>query len=295
MADLWGRSWALSIGSRDLSECDFKFKTERHIHRSPNTAEIQVFNVSPETRAYVEGAARPFHRPGTPRVEIPDGVVRLAAGHGDDPPQQFRGDVRVAWTEWPTNTDSALCVTARDGGHAYTEGRVSRAYPAGTSLATVVRYVVSTLEIGEGNLSEFLSAFQLRTGQTTLAGPHTLHGRSHVAMSSLCRAAGLRWSVQSGALQLQRQGEPLASRSVLLNAETGLVGSPVWDERGRRTRGRRGRAQVQCLIQPGLDPGRKVRVESDTVEGDFEIRKVALTGDTRANEWFADLELRPLG
>lgn len=295
MADLWGRSWSLVIGSRDLSECDFKFKTERHVHRSPNTAEIQIFNVSPDTRAAVEGSARPFHRPGTPRVEIPDGVVRLAAGHGDDPPQQFRGDVRIAWTEWPSSVDSILCVTARDGGHAYSEARFSRAYPSGTPLASVVRDVVASMDIGQGNLSEFSGAFSTRTGRDTLADGYAAHGRSHTVLSALCRAAGLRWSVQSGALQLQRQGAPLETRSVLLDASSGLVGSPTWDDRGRRTSGRRGRATVQCLIQPGLDPGRRVHVDSDTVTGDFEIRKILLTGDTRANEWFAELELRPLG
>jgi hypothetical protein len=294
VTDLWRRSWKLSIGSRDLTECDLAFKTERHIHRAPNSAEIRIWNVSPDTRAAIEGAARPFHRPGTPRVEIPEGVVSLHAGHGEDPPQVFRGDVRVAWTEWPTNTDSVLTVTARDGGHAYSEGRCSRAFPAGVRISDVARYVLGTLDIGEGNIAEFSDAFVLRSGTDRLADGYVAHGRSHVVFSDLCRAAGLRWSVQSGALQLQRLGAPLETRSVLLAADSGLVGSPTWDDRGRRTRGRRGRASVQCLIIPGLDPGRRVRVESDTVEGDFEIRKVGLTGDTRGNEWFADLELRPL-
>lgn len=295
MADLWRRSWRLAIGSLDLTECDIAFKTERHIHRAPNSAEIRIWNVSPDTRAAIEGAARPFHRPGTPRVEIPEGIVSLHAGHGtDDPPQVFRGDVRVAWTEWPTNADSVLNVTARDGGHAYSEGRCSRTFAAGTPVANVVRYVVSTMDIGEGNLAEFAQAFSMRNGADTFADGFVAHGRSHAILSDLCRAAGLRWSVQCGALQLQRQGAPLETRSVLLTADSGLVGSPTWDDRGRRTRGRRGRAQVQSLIMPGLDPGRRVRVESDTVTGDFEIRKVSLTGDTRANEWFADMELRPL-
>ena len=96
------------------------------------------------------------------------------------------------------------------------------------------------------------------------------------------------------AAKLQRQGEPLQTREIVLSASSGLTGAPTWDERGRRTNGRRGRAQVQCLIMPGLDPGRRVRVESDTVTGDFEIRKVGLAGDTRGNDWFADLELRPI-
>lgn len=293
--DLWGRRWSLSIGSLDLTACDLAFKTQRHIHRSPNSAEIKIWNLSPETRAQIEGAARPFSRPGVPRIEEPDGIVRLGLGYGaDDPAQVFRGDVRVAFTEWPTNTDSVLVVQARDGGHAYNTARVSRSYPRGTPVSTALRDVVSALGIGEGNLAEFLGAFEFRTGATTFPDGYTAHGRAHVVLSDLCRAAGLRWSVQSGSLQLQRQGEPLESRSVRLDAASGLVGSPTWDERGKRSGGRRGRAQVQCLIMPGLDPGRKVSVESDTVTGDFEIRQVALAGDTRGNDWFADLELRPL-
>ncbi len=298
MTDLWGRRWSLSVGNLDLSECDLKFKVIRHIHRNPNTAEIGIFNLSPETRAAVEGSARPFTRPGRTREEIPEGIVRLALGYGEDEPGQvFRGDNRVAWTEWPTDVDSITTIQARDGGHAYSEGRISRAYPAGTSIATVAGDLIEALAVGEGNLSEFRAEFRMRTGASTFPDGFVAHGRAHVILSSLARAAGLRWSIQSGAVQFQRQGEALASRSVYLSADSGLVGTPTWDERGKRTAnrtgGRRGVATVQCLIMPGLDPGRKVVVESDTVEGNFEIRQVTLTGDTRGNDWFAELLLRP--
>lgn len=292
---LFGRNWRLTIGSLDLTDLDLAFKTERHIHRSPNTAEIRIWNLSPESRAQVEGGARPFTPLGHPRVEVPDGVVRLAIGYGsDDPPQVFRGDVRVAWTEWTTDVDAVTTIQARDGGHAYSEARISRAYAAGTAIATVVRDTVRAMDIGEGNLAEFASAYSLRTGASTFPDGYTAHGRAHRILTDLLRGGGLRWSVQAGALQIQRQGEPLETRSVLLSAETGLVDSPTWDERGKRSSGRRGLLTARALIMPGLDPGRKVRVEADTAEGDFEIRKVILTGGTRDNEWYADMDLRPL-
>lgn len=293
--DLFGRKWSLSIGSLDLTDLDIAFKTERHIHRSPNTAEIRIWNLAPETRAQIEGGARPFTPLGAARVEVPDGIVRLALGYGeDDPAQVFRGDVRVAWTEWTTNVDAVTTIQARDGGRAHSESRISRAYPAGTSIATVVRDTVRSMDIGEGNLAEFAAAYSLRTGASTFPDGYAAHGRSHRILTDLLRGGGLRWSVQAGALQIQRQGEPLQTRAVLLNSSTGLVDSPAWDERGRRSSGRRGLLTARALIMPGLDPGRRVRVEADAAEGDFEIRSVSLLGDTRGNDWYADLELRPI-
>jgi len=83
-----------------------------------------------------------------------------------------------------------------------------------------------------------------------------------------------------------RRRTPLQRTAQLLNASTGLIGSPSKDKKGVVT--------ARVLIRPGLDPGRRVVLESALVSGSFEIRSLEIVGETRGNEWTATLELRPL-
>lgn len=276
MTVLYGRRWALQVDTLDLTDLDLAFKVTRSAAREPNAAEIRVWNLSRDTRAAVERGS----------------LVLLRAGY-EDPPTLFRGDIRRAFTvrEGP---DYVTTIVARDGGRAYSEARFARSYAAGTRCATVLRDVIEAMEIGTGNLDEFESAFTLRNGASTFVDGYVAAGPARRTVNDLARAAGLRWSVQAGALQLQVRGQPLQTRAVVLAADSGLVESPTWDDVGQRTSGRRGVCQAKTLIQPGLDPGRRVRLEADLVSGDFEVRKSVATGDTRGNDWHLALDLRPV-
>ncbi len=277
MPALYDRKWALSVAEIDLSDLDIAFRVERSTRREPNTAEIRVWNLSPATRAVVEIG----------------GIVVLRAGYAD-PPMLFRGDSRAIWTT-REGSDWITTITARDGGRAYSEARIARSYQAGTSIVSVLEDLVSDLEIGRGNLDEFVSAYTLRNGATTFPDGYVAAGSAARVLSDLVRAAGLRWSVQSGALQIMLRGQAIQTREVVLSADSGMVESPTWDETGTRTRGRRGLLSVKTLIQPGIDPGRRVRVQSALVDGDFEVSKAAYSGDTRGDDWYASLSLRTLG
>jgi hypothetical protein len=275
MTSLFGRTWALQVNTLELSDLDLMFSLESSIYRSPNVAEIRIFNLSPESRATVERG----------------GAVLLAVGLGTEPHQIFRGDARWIWTE-REGPDFVTIIQARDGGRAYSDARVSRSWGPGTPVVTVVRDLAAVMGVGEGNLSQL--DYALRNGASTFADGFVGDGRASRVLHEVLRGAGYRWSIQRGALQILSRTGPLQVRAVALSADSGLIESPTWDERGQRTRGRRGLLKVKALIQPGLEPGRKVRVESALVQGDFEIRKAVVTGDTRGNDWYSELELRPI-
>ncbi len=273
---LYDRQWALQIGGLDLSDLDIAFKVARSVRREPNTAEIQIWNLSRTSRATVEAG----------------GTLVLRAGY-EDPPVLFRGDSRAVETSREAD-DWVTTIWARDGGRAYSEARIARAYAAGTACATPLRDALAEMEIGEGNLEEYTQAFRLRNGAARFEDGYVAAGPCRRVVNDLVRAAGLRWSVQNGALQLMSRDQPLQSRSVVLSSDSGLIESPTWDERGRLTRGRRGILTAKALIQPGLDPGRKVFVDSEHVTGHFEIDAGTWAGGTRENDWAATLSLRSL-
>lgn len=271
MSALFGRQWSLSVGSLDLSDLDLSFKVARTTRREPNSAEIQVFNLSRQTRARVEQG----------------GLIRLYAGY-EDPAQIFQGDSRYVYTT-RDGTEQITTLIARDGGHGYVDSPISRAYAPGTPVETVIRDALDVMGIGRGNLADFV--YGLDGGQD-LADGYVAHGPANRVLNDLIRASGCRWSVQHGALQVQRRGQALQTRVVVLSPDSGLLGSPTWDERGLRSGGRRGVLTCVTLIQPGIEPGRMVRIDTVDVTGDFEVRGIEYVGDTRADDWTASLTLR---
>lgn len=273
---LFGRTWALSVGELDVSELDLSFSIEKSTKREPNTCEVRVHNLSPDSRAEIEGARGP-------RVVLRAGFE----DDGDPPPVLFSGDARLQWTE-RDGTDFVTHVQARDGGRAYAEARVSRAYGPGVAVRDVLADAVDALEIGRGNLGEFSTA-ALRTGATRFEDGYVVDGPARGVINTILRGAGLRWSVQNGALQIMRIGQALQTEAVVLSPDSGLVESPTRVREGTE----RGKVTARCLLQPGLDPGRRVVLESRVISGEYEVRKVTYSGDTKGNDWHATLEMRP--
>lgn len=272
--NLFDRRWSLQIATLDVSSLDLAFSVERTTKRAPNSATIRVWNLNADARSISET--------GDPRVVV------LRAGYvedGDPTPVIFVGDVRSVVSA-PEGVDWVTTITARDGGAAFSEARLARAYAPGTSVSRPLLDAVDALGIGRGNLAEYLADLTLRGGETTLPQGFVADGPARRTLDALLRGSGLRWSIQAGALQIQRAGEPLATQAVVLNGSTGLVGYP--------SKGKGGRVSVKTLIQKGLDPGRRVVVESPSVSGEYEISRVTLDGETFGQAWYATLELRPI-
>ena len=273
MADLFDRRWSIQIGTLDVSELDITFNVVKSTKREPNTAEVTIRNLSEDSRSKVEGA------------EGESLTVRAGYLSDDIPPTIFAGDARRILSE-PDGIDIITTIQARDFGRLYQLARVNKSYGPGTPVETVLRDLVSAMGVGPGNLEEFAPAYTLRNGSTNFADGYVTSGPVRRAMNALVRGAGLRWSIQNNALQLQRRGQPLQSTAALLRSDTGLVGSPTKDRKGVVT--------ATTLIQSGLDPGRRVSLDTRLVSGEYEVRRVEYTGETRGNPWYANLELRPI-
>lgn len=278
--ELVNRRWRIEVAGVRSSTIDLDFVITRSLGRAPSTGEIRIYNLSQTTRSQIESAR--------------GASVILRAGYevdGDPPPVLFNGDLRRAWSA-VDGTNLITTVQGRDGGQGYAFARASRSYAPGTLVSTVLRDAIDAMGIGRGNFGDF--DFTLRNGARDFADGWTSHGPAREVINTIVRGCGLRWSVQSGALQLIQRGRSLQTRAVLLNSASGLIGSPTrQDTQGGRGTAR-GQIEATCLIQPGLDPGRQVRVESGLINGSYVVRKVEFRGATSGTDWFAILTLRPL-
>lgn len=275
---LFGREYRLTLGTSEISGLDIDFEVSKSTKREPNKAKITVYNLAKE------------HRRG---LESGENIrVKLEAGYRDPGPSLlFLGDIRAAASPRGLRVSSELSgpdvgttIEADDGGRSYLSARVSRSFPPGTRPGPVLRYLASALGLGLGNIPDFETR-PLEGAGNSFEGGTVLSGSAYQEMDGIIRSLGLRWSIQNGIVQIQERGRPIQSSAVVLSPSSGLIGSPVKDHTGK--------VKAVGLIQPGLDPGRAIVLESSEVSGSYEVVAVQYVGAIPGNDWYAKLDLRP--
>lgn len=269
MSDLFGRVWRLTVGTLQTENLDCKFEVHRSIRGIPNTATLDIYNLSKAHRDEISASHRP--------------LVRIEAGYVDSVSMLFQGNARRRHSvrdgvDWITH------IAAGDGENAIRTARASRSFGPNATLRDVVLYLADAMGVGRGNVSSALEGAQL--DQIGSAFPHGTIVRGNAAreLEELLRSAGLTWSVQDGALQVLQRNGVLQRDAIQLSAEHGLIGVPEV--------GTNHVLKLLALLQPDLVPGRVVQVQSDAVNGVYRIESAIYKGETRGDDWQAELTTR---
>ncbi len=276
MARLFGKVWRVQIDTLRFTELGLSFSVEKSLRREPNKAVIQVFNLSADHRHQIE-QLNTTRRRGPGRIRLV-----LEAGYGDAMPVIFRGDLRTGLSHKEEDGTWVTKLEGEDGGRAVLWSRVSRSFPAGTPVTTVVRACAEAMGVGIGNTDEAIAAVTLESGGDSFTEGTVLSGRAPDELDGVLDSVGLTWSVQDGVLQLLQRGRALQQTAVLLTGRSGLVGTPQ--------RAADGTVNVRCALHPDVYPGRQIALDSVNVAGTFRARKCKYTGDSHGNTWYIDSE-----
>lgn len=273
---LFNRRWVLQVGDLEISSnpdkpsIDVSFTVRKSTAREPNECEILIYNLKRATRSRITQSSTT--------------TVILKAGYEGLFDTIFSGDVRESWSYWEL-PDAITRIAGSDSGTTFRNSTVSRTFPPGTRLGTVLRAAVESLSVGVGNLADYEDSLRLTTGAQVYPEGTTIHGPSRQMIDRICRSCGYRWSIQNGSFIMRRSGAPVYRDAYILKASTGLIGSPSPDKDGN--------IEAQSLLIPGLIPGRPVQISSREVNGNYKIKQVEYTGETFGQNWYANLNLNP--
>lgn len=270
MTQLFQRNYRLTVGTRDITGLDMRFRVEKSTASAPNTASIDVFGLSAEFREGLEKASK-----------IP---VKLEAGYGSELMLIYLGEMRHA----TTTTDGPEILThieSGDGERQITTSRASVVIPPKTPADIALQQIANTLGVGLGNVSDMAAKLKA-SGKTLFPAGTVITGSASRALEGFCQSAGLEFSIQDGKLQILEKGKSLDALAFELSSDSGLVGSPTVDSKGNVT--------AQTLFIPGIRPGLPVVFRSRSVNGGYRIDKCTYTGDTAGNEWFIALECKKI-
>jgi hypothetical protein len=260
---IFDRSYSLTVGDRELSELAFSFQVQKSLKPEPNTCEIKIYNLAPETRQKFESATA--------------NAVRIEAGYGGDNSQIYLGEVRAAWT----TIEGADVVTTLSTGDSEKEiqtARINVSIGAKAPADVALRALVRALGVKSGNVEHAVRVLQTKGVAAGLFPSGTvLSGQVHREMTDFCRSANLEWSVQDGAIQILDKGKALEGKAVVLASDTGLYGSPTVDSKGIVT--------ARCALIPELRPGVKVVLDAIGVKGGYRVHTCEYVGDTWGDSW----------
>lgn len=281
MGELFNRTFALNLGgtlvasettdgaANEILRC--MFKVEASLTKSPNTAEITVYNLSEATRA---------------RVAEKDIETTLEVGYAGVGQSSviFRGKLEAGKSvrdgvNWVTTFQST------DGGKELRQGRINISFKQ-VSIREAFERAAQSLGVGLGNAAAKIAEGNIRGALDSFTNGIVLSGPSQREIDRLTKTLGYDWSIQNGQLQLLGPTDAIEpGDAIVLDAQRGMIGSPESGEKGI--------VEVRSLLIPHLTPGRVVALSSLQISGFYRVERVTYQGDTRGKDWYADLELKP--
>lgn len=251
----------------DVSDLRVRFKVVKDLKPTPNHAEIEVFNLGEQNRAFLENQ----------KSKSKALAVRLEAGYVDDGVGQiYLGDIRNA-DSFKTESEWVTKMSTDDKGRKFQTVRINVPIGPGMPLLKVFELLFDALGIGYGNLKKTM-------GELTSMGVTSLHPNGGVLsgyvaqeITDLCNSAGLEWSIQDGVVYIVVNGVADKTQSPYLSSDSGLIGSPTIDNEGIVT--------AHTVMIPTIRPGIVVNFDSEKLKGGYRVTKCEYHGDTHGDAW----------
>ena len=283
----FNRSASLVIGRRGetakvLSGLRIVFNVTKTEGKEPNTAKIEVYNLSQESRNIIRM-----------RTENDTLFVILNAGYtdGDGEELVFTGNVKSI-SHQILRPEIVTIIEASDGANALFSTKLSISYGVGVSADTILLQILNAIPLS--------SNFQtLQYEDKSYAHGFAFVGLAKDALTKVTKFMNLNWSIQNNEIRLIPFDGDDRTKVVRLSSQTGLIGSP--ERLTGSTRNAKGLSKenksgwkVSSLLQPKINPTGKIVIQSREIPKDstFTVFSVTHVGDTHGNEWETTTEVR---
>ena len=304
----WLRVYRLAVTSVneviDLSDLKFSFDIFMNDTETLNYATIRVYNVATATLQ---------------KILAEFAVVWLEVGYegAQNMATIFRGNIKQFKRGRESATDTFLEIGAADGDFGYNSGVASGSFPAGSTLLQRAQALAASLG-SEVDTSNPLAMGALNSNGGILPRPRVAAGMARAELRVIAETAFCRWSIQNGKVTFTPLDRASIVPVVVFNSLTGLIGTPEATPDGITLRtllnplvvvgstiqinnAALNAAQGNDAITTVTAPGGGTMIQnfpdldvvsfyaSTNEDGLYTVIDMHLFGDTRANDWYADL------
>lgn len=248
------------------------FKIEKTSESAPNNAQVNIYNLSADSRALLEAKGSRL------AVSIgylglnPNGIAGTGVASSSSVSLVLVGTIKKVTHELSA-PDIITKIEVADGGNAYRNAKLEKGYPRNAKLETVINDLANQFGLPVSN----------KTGipQKTYSSGFAVTGYVRDQLDMLAKTHGFSWSIQDETVQFTPLNQGTSENVVLLSPKSGLIGSPSKTDKG---------IEFQSLLQPSLRPGRRVSIESKFLNGTFVVKKVTHQGDSHEGDFLSRCE-----
>jgi hypothetical protein len=272
-----------------LSGLRIEFAVKKTSDKKPNKATIKIYNLSADTREQLDS------------IETPQVFLSAGYAQADGASIIYVGDVTNLVHE-KIPPEVVTSIEADDGKNALKDTRLSITRKAGSGAKGVLTELVNAFK-SAGVATKYVDSSVADVQYTT---GFAAAGNAEDALDKVSDKLGLEWSIQNGELKIIKQGETDNSLSVKISPTTGLLDSPkrlsftalkkkggyksvVGNVRNAKKTG----WLVRSLLQPTVEPGGRVVIESDELlneDNTFRVETVEHKGDTHGGQFTTEIE-----
>lgn len=260
-----------------------KFSVEKSSESNANKATISIFNLSQDTRNFLEKS---------------DNIVILRAGYEDNISTIFFGDITKG-THKRNGPDLVTDIECGDGEFALRDATVNIGLGPGATNTQIINTAIgaiTSLSVSKG--------FVDTIPKVTYSQGFTYSGTAKALLKDQLKQVGMEFHIQDGELNVLFPTKTDEQLAIEITQDTGLVGFPTKTKEG---------VDFVSLLNPFLRPGRAVKIESKQFQGAFgsqsgvasnslvhsgstvRVRRVVHDGDTDEGTWLSKVECVTVG
>lgn len=204
---------------------------------------------------------------------LPENTITVLAGDKEaGMSMAFSGTVTGAFADMSSAPDVAFRVTAQAAANGQVDGATATSFQGSVNIETILKPMAEKLGL----------KFENNGVNKILSNPY-LPSSTVDQISKVCRAAGVDWTIDRGVLAIwpRNRSRDSGTNIPLISRKSILVGYPTYTAEG---------IVVKALYTPGIEFGKRIKVESDLIGANNEWVTNKLEYDLDSNvphgKWF---------
>lgn len=207
------------------------------------------------------------------QLEAPNQILQIKGGT-TFVGELFKGQITsrgvVTKNDTPNRTTT---ITAKDGRRTYRDTKVSKAYPPGVTIQSVILDLLTLTGLPVGTGSVYPPG--------TFPGGWAHQGLWRLAMAEILLPLGFYYTIQGGVIYVLNEALTAPGNVPLLSPDTGLIGSPTRTKKG---------CNVASVLNSAIIAGRGIQVQSKFFNGLYRCAVVDHKYDTDGLIWRTDAQ-----
>lgn len=259
-----------------------EFDISKTLAKQSNSCLLKIYNLSKVTADKMERA---------------DTICIIDVGYSEDAGLKriFIGWVTDCYS-YMSGVDKITEMKLYDGHVAIRDSVVSLSYAKGVSRKKAIDDIAADMGL--------VVTYAKDCTFTNFANGFSFTGAGRECLDIVCKASNLRYSIQNNILQIITKEGNNGTQAIKLTPESGLIGfvekllsGPKKANKQNKTKSPKPKYEkkagwkIKCLLQPVLNPGDLIYVDSEEVKGWFKIESLKHEGSYNGANWYTTLEV----